>query len=95
VYFSKDLMKKLEEEFEADPAMSQTAVEAFVQDLMNSKYEPSAILTSNGDVSIEGDIEVDAEFVYDTQRYWDLPEAPVDAVGLVDVELPDDYEEGQ
>lgn len=89
MYYNKDLATMLEEEFFVDPSLVHNAVDSFVQDLRNNKYEHSIILVDGDeDVSIEGDLEEDAEHVYSTQRYWNLPEAPVDAVGLEDVELP-------
>jgi hypothetical protein len=91
VYFRSDLVAMLTKEFDADDQMAGDAVDSFVKEVAAGKYEPSTMLADveGGEDVIEGDIEVDAEYVYDTQRYWDLSEAPVTAVGLEDVPLAD------
>jgi hypothetical protein len=94
VYFRSQLFGMLHDEYGCDPPeMVNEAIDGFLKDVTTGDYEASVIMADDDEPLVEGDLDVDAEHVYNTQRYWDLPEAPVDAVGLEDVELPpNDYD---
>jgi len=70
VYTKADMLDHLEKEWSTDPGqLTQEAVRRFFEDLQNGRYAPSAMLD---DFHVEGDLEVDAEFVYNNQQYWNL-----------------------
>lgn len=87
-YTDADLKDILVREFGADDDLVEQAVGRFISDVKNDLYIKSFIMADYTDVLIHGDIDEDAEYVYSHQEYWNLPEAPVDSVGLEDVSLP-------
>ncbi len=91
MYFGSELRGMLVREFGADDESVSNAVDNFLAEVVAGKYLPSAVLADNNeDIMIEGDLEADAEHVYDTQKYWDLPDqedTPVPSVENVDLPL--------
>ena len=90
MYSRRQLLTALIDKFGADEELAGSAIDKFVDDLSNGDEFISFVLDPyEDDPIIEGDLELDSEFVYSNSYYWEtsgsVQEVPR---GIANIELP-------
>lgn len=93
MYFRSQLTNMLIDDFTCDPELVGPVVDSFLSELGKPNSQHASVILSDDDVEgpiVEGDLEEDAEYVYNHQVYWEQPdeshEVKVSAIEVV--ELP-------